>query len=78
MPAHDELSPALNRLLYPRSIAILGASDNPRKLGGRPLDYRKRFGFAGRLDHLPELADGGFVSAEAASGLTEPVPPAAR
>jgi acyl-CoA synthetase (NDP forming) len=49
MPAHDELSPALSKLLYPRSIAILGASDNPRKLGGRPLDYMKRFGFAGRI-----------------------------
>jgi alkylation response protein AidB-like acyl-CoA dehydrogenase len=30
------------------------------------------------LEHLPELADGGFVPAEAASDVTEPVPPAAR
>ncbi|MET8516765.1 acetate--CoA ligase family protein [Streptomyces sp. NPDC005077] len=40
---------ALRRLLYPRSIAIVGASDNPTKLSGRPLDYMKRFGFTGRI-----------------------------
>lgn len=36
-------------LLYPRSIAVLGASDNPLKLSGRPIDYLKRFGFDGRI-----------------------------
>lgn len=40
---------SLRRLLYPRSIAVIGASDNPTKLSGRPLNYMKRFGFTGRI-----------------------------
>lgn len=39
----------MRELLYPRSIAVLGASDNPTKLSGRPIDYMKRFGYQGRL-----------------------------
>jgi len=35
--------------LDPRSIAVVGASDNPDKIGGRPLDYLRRFGFAGEV-----------------------------
>ncbi|MGE0513063.1 MAG: acetate--CoA ligase family protein, partial [Hyphomicrobiaceae bacterium] len=31
----------------PRSIAILGASQDPNKVGGRPLHYLKRYGFTG-------------------------------
>jgi acyl-CoA synthetase (NDP forming) len=40
---------AVQALLYPRSIAIVGASDDPVKLSGRPIDYLKRFGFTGRV-----------------------------
>ncbi|MEV0051138.1 acetate--CoA ligase family protein [Saccharopolyspora shandongensis] len=40
---------AIQRLLHPRSIAILGASDNPIKLSGRPIELMKRFGYTGRL-----------------------------
>jgi acyl-CoA synthetase (NDP forming) len=40
---------ALQKLLYPRSIAVIGASNSPMKLSGRPLDYLKRFGFTGRI-----------------------------
>ena len=49
MTLRDEQPGSLRKLLYPESIAILGASDNPRKLGGRPVDYMKRFGYAGRI-----------------------------
>jgi acyl-CoA synthetase (NDP forming) len=35
--------------LNPASIAIIGASDNPHKVGGRPLMYLARFGYHGRL-----------------------------
>lgn len=38
---------SLKPLLAPRSIAVLGASENPNKIGGRPLTYLKRFGFKG-------------------------------
>jgi len=35
--------------LSPRAVAILGASDNPIKAGGRPIDYMRRHGYAGRI-----------------------------
>ena len=40
---------SLLQALTPRSVAILGASDNPIKAGGRPIDYLRRHGFAGRI-----------------------------
>lgn len=39
----------LARLLDPASIAIVGASDNPDKIGGRPIHYMRRHGYAGTL-----------------------------
>lgn len=39
----------LDRLLDPASIAIVGASDNPDKIGGRPIHYMRRHGYAGTL-----------------------------
>ena len=39
----DTLQAALN----PQSVAIIGASENPNKIGGRPLLYLSRFGFKG-------------------------------
>jgi acyl-CoA synthetase (NDP forming) len=48
---HHELSgPALaNALFNPRSIALYGASDDPGKMGGRPVQFLQRSGFAGRI-----------------------------
>lgn len=40
---------SLLQALNPLSVAILGASDNPIKAGGRPIDYLRRHGFAGRI-----------------------------
>src|SRR5688572_26402551 len=42
---------AVARLLKPRSVAIVGASDDPRSIGGNVLANLKRAGFAGGL-HL--------------------------
>src|SRR5712691_3074061 len=42
-------SETLNYALNPGSIAIIGASEHPNKVGGRPIAYLKRFGFAGRI-----------------------------
>jgi len=39
----------LEPLLAPRSVAVVGASDDPGKIGGRPVDYLLRFGFAGSV-----------------------------
>ena len=36
-------------LLNPASVAVIGASDNPNKVGGRPIHYMKRFGYRGRI-----------------------------
>ncbi len=41
--------PAIHRMLHPRSIAVLGASNNPVKLSNRAIALMKRFGYAGRL-----------------------------
>jgi acyl-CoA synthetase (NDP forming) len=40
---------SLSALFAPRSIAVVGASSNPQKIGGIPLDYQRRFGFDGAL-----------------------------
>lgn len=36
-------------LLSPRSVAVFGASDDPNKIGGRPIAYMRKFGFEGRI-----------------------------
>src|ERR1700716_2063892 len=41
----SRLTPALD----PKSIAIIGASENPNKVGGRPVHYLDKFGFKGRI-----------------------------
>ncbi|MGB3291206.1 MAG: acetate--CoA ligase family protein [Burkholderiaceae bacterium] len=33
----------------PASVAIIGASDNPNKVGGRPIHYMRKFGYGGRI-----------------------------
>src|SRR5207237_463226 len=40
---------SLRVLLDPQSIAIIGASDNPDKIGGRPIRYLSQFGYRGRI-----------------------------
>lgn len=39
----------LSALFSPRSIAVVGASSSPQKIGGIPIDYALRFGFGGAL-----------------------------
>ena len=40
---------SLARLLSPRTVAIIGASDDPARIGGRPLSYLLAAGFAGAI-----------------------------
>ena len=48
----------LRQALDPRSIALIGASENPNKVGGRPLLYLRRFGYRGRIYPInPNRAD---------------------
>ncbi len=39
----------LQSVIAPGSVVILGASDNPDKIGGRPLNYMRRYGYKGRV-----------------------------
>lgn len=39
----------LSALIDPKSVAIIGASENPNKIGGRPIHYMLRHGFAGAI-----------------------------
>ncbi|UCH49277.1 MAG: acetate--CoA ligase family protein [Betaproteobacteria bacterium] len=39
----------LRAALDPKSVAIVGASDNPNKIGGRPLLYLGRYGYQGKI-----------------------------
>jgi acyl-CoA synthetase (NDP forming) len=51
VPAVGELSQpsVLDALLRPRSVAMIGASRNPKALGGRPLGFMARYGFPGKV-----------------------------
>ena len=42
---------AIRRLLHPRSVAVVGASDVPSSIGGAPLSLMERFGYRGEI-HL--------------------------
>ena len=49
----------LERIVHPRSVAVLGASDNVAKFGGRITSFLSKHGYAGELfpinRHLPEI-----------------------
>lgn len=48
---------SLSALFAPRSIAVVGASSSPQKIGGIPVDYQRRFGFDGALYPVNPKAD---------------------
>jgi acyl-CoA synthetase (NDP forming) len=43
------LTERLDPLFAPRSIAVIGASSDPTRIGGRPIAYSQRAGYAGRI-----------------------------
>ena len=45
----DVLRDSLRTVLNPKSIAIIGASENANKIGGRPLLYLSRHGYKGKV-----------------------------
>jgi acyl-CoA synthetase (NDP forming) len=67
-------SSALDTLLCPRSVAIVGASDNPNKIGGRPLHYLRTFGFRGKV--FPVSQRGGPVQGVPSFASLEDLPEA--
>ena len=40
---------SLERLFRPRSVALIGASTDPKKIGGRPLHFLRKHGFEGEI-----------------------------
>ena len=42
-------APNLNGLLAPRAIAIVGASEDPKRTGGQPVNALKNYGFQGAI-----------------------------
>ena len=46
---NDVLRESLRTVLNPKSIAVIGASENENKIGGRPLLYLSRHGYQGKV-----------------------------
>jgi acyl-CoA synthetase (NDP forming) len=54
---------AIERLIRPRSIAIIGASADPGKTSGRPVSYLRKHGFAGAIYPVnPKVRDIGGLA----------------
>ena len=62
----------MQSLLQPRSVAIVGASDNIQKIGGRPLHYLLSHGYAGRV--FPVSQRGGPVQGLESYASVEALP----
>ncbi len=45
----ESMSDLLESALNPKSVAVIGASENIHKIGGRPIYYMQKHGFAGRI-----------------------------
>ena len=43
------MTTAIQKLLRPQSVAVIGASSDPAKTAGRPIAYLQKHGFGGRL-----------------------------
>lgn len=65
----------LDALFRPRSVAIIGASSDPNKVGGRPLHFLQKAGYQGRLLPInPSAAEVQGVRAHRSlSEIQEPV-----
>lgn len=48
---------AIARLMQPRSVAVIGASADPRKTTGRPITYLMKHGYAGKVYPVNPKAD---------------------
>jgi acyl-CoA synthetase (NDP forming) len=49
MPRSFSSAASANAFNRHASIAVIGASENPNKIGGRPIAYLARFGFRGEV-----------------------------
>jgi acetate---CoA ligase (ADP-forming) len=65
----------LRAVLDPGSVAIIGASSDPDKVGGRPVDYLRRYGFGGVIHPVNPRRDEvqGLRTVPSLAALDEPV-----
>ena len=66
------MAAGLDAVFRPASIAVIGASADPAKIGGRPVDFLKRAGFRGRI--LPVNPRGGTLQGLPAYASLDEVP----
>lgn len=45
----NDIDPRLARAFSPRSVAVVGATEERNRVGGRPVHYLRRFGFGGAI-----------------------------
>ena len=67
-----EVGRGMDALFSPRSIAIFGASDDVTKIGGRPLQFLLKYGYAGGI--YPINRKGGLVQSLPAYAGVDDVP----
>ncbi len=56
-PPETDLTDALTHFFYPQSVAFIGASTDPTKIGGRPLQQTLELGFPGPIYPVNPRAD---------------------
>lgn len=44
-----DIDPRLSAIFCPKSVAVVGATEDPNRVGGRPLHYLRNFGFKGAV-----------------------------
>jgi acyl-CoA synthetase (NDP forming) len=66
---------SLRPLFWPKSVAVLGASNDPSRIGGRPIRYLKEGGFPGPI--WPINVKGGTIQGLPAFTSVEELPEAA-
>src|SRR6218665_1903171 len=49
IPMKASMSALRESALHPKSMAVIGASGDIHEIGGRPIDYMQKHGFAGRI-----------------------------
>ncbi|MDQ0074412.1 acyl-CoA synthetase (NDP forming) [Variovorax boronicumulans] len=67
-----EVGRGMDALFEPRSIAIFGASDDVTKIGGRPLQFLQKYGYAGGI--YPVNRKAGLVQSLPAYASLDDVP----
>jgi acetate---CoA ligase (ADP-forming) len=72
---NESVRSAIDALLRPRSLAIVGASSNPSGLGGRPLEIVRQHGFSGALHVVNPRAStiGGLATVPSIADIGAPV-----